>query len=143
MEGGRVLIDTNILVYAWDNADPTRQAKAIETIKKYVDRCLVSVQTLNEFSVVMRKSGKDISWIREKIRIMASLMCVCPLAVEHTHEALRMVEQHKFSYWDALIWAVGKHNGAQFIISEDGPTGNVIEGILYMNPFRENENVRY
>jgi predicted nucleic acid-binding protein len=136
LEAGRVLIDTNILVYAWDHTDKMKQSKAIEILETFTDRCLISVQSWNEFSAVMLKYGKSPRWIREKIQFMSKLMNVCPLLPEHTQEALRIMHQHQLSFWDSLIWSVAKTNFAHTIISEDGPHETLIEGIRYFNPFK-------
>jgi predicted nucleic acid-binding protein len=135
LEAGRVLIDTNILVYAWDHANPIKQTKAIEILKLYTNRCMISTQTLNEFSAVMLKYGKTPTWVREKIEVMSKLLHVCPLLPEHTQEALRAMHQFQLSFWDSLIWSVAKANFAHTIISEDGPHDATIEGIRYLNPF--------
>jgi predicted nucleic acid-binding protein len=36
-------------------------------------------------------------------------------------EAIRGARDHKFSYWDALVWATARLNQAGLIFSEDFP----------------------
>jgi len=47
----RALLDTNVLVYAYDPSDPAKRAMAQSLIRQLVDedRLIVSVQVLNEF----------------------------------------------------------------------------------------------
>ena len=49
-------------------------------------------------------------------------------------EAVRGVRDHRFSFYDAQIWAVARLNSIPVILSEDFNTGASIEGVLFVNP---------
>lgn len=130
-----VLIDTNILVYAWDASDKLKQARAIELLDQYRMKACLSVQNLSEFTSVMLRSGSDPSWIREVVSIYSQLMKVLTITSEDVVQAMRGVEQYKMSFWDAQIWSVAINNGISIIFSEDGPTNQTIEEVTFQNPF--------
>jgi len=50
-------------------------------------------------------------------------------------EAARGVKEHRFSYWDAQIWAAAKLNQVPVIFSEDFASGSTVEGVTFVNPF--------
>ncbi len=50
-------------------------------------------------------------------------------------EALRGVDAHRLSFWDALIWAVARLNQVPIVLTEDLPGGQTwIDGVRYLNP---------
>ena len=51
--------------------------------------------------------------------------------------AIRAVQQHGLSFWDAMLWATARRAGVSILISEDLQDGRVIEGVRIVNPFAE------
>jgi predicted nucleic acid-binding protein len=47
----------------------------------------------------------------------------------------RAVEQHKISFWDAMLWAVAKQAEVKVLLSEDFQHERELEGIRFQNPF--------
>ena len=41
------------------------------------------------------------------------------------------------SFWDALIWAAAREAKVGVVLSEDFQHGREIEGVVFVNPFRE------
>jgi len=52
-------------------------------------------------------------------------------------EAIRGVREHRFSYWDAQIWATARLNQVPVVLSEDFASGSTVEGITFTNPFED------
>jgi predicted nucleic acid-binding protein len=50
-------------------------------------------------------------------------------------EAMRAVQQYQFQYWDGLIWATAKLHGVLNVLTEDLPSGRLIEGVRFEDPF--------
>ena len=50
-------------------------------------------------------------------------------------EAMRAAQQYQFQYFDGLIWATAKLNGVPNVLSEDLPSGSLIEGVRFDDPF--------
>jgi len=127
-------LDSNVLVYAF-----TRDVRATKARELLNDRPVLSVQSLNEFSNVMRrKLGKDWKWLGdaiEEIRLLCS--SILPLTIETHGEALRIAERYRYSIYDALIVAAALQSRCDTLWSEDMQDGIVIDGRLRIaNPFR-------
>lgn len=134
------LVDTNVLVYMFDPRDEAKQARALDVTNRIVTTGLgvLSVQVLSEFFVnVTRKLPVPLTAAEAEHEVTNfarswTVFNVTPLAVL---EAVRGVQRHRLSYYDALIWAVAKLNGAPNLISEDFQHGALVEGVRFSNPF--------
>ena len=49
-------------------------------------------------------------------------------------EALRGVEEHTLSYYDAQIWAAARLGQVGVVLSEDFNPGAVLDGVSFANP---------
>ena len=130
----KALIDTNILVYAWNTEDLMKQDKAIAILRHYQNQCYLSIQNITEFAAVMLRNGYTPDWIKETLLIYEKLMTILPISPTHVKEALRGVKEYRMSFWNAQIWAVAKANHIPIILTEDGPMGQTIEDVRYDNP---------
>jgi predicted nucleic acid-binding protein len=52
-------------------------------------------------------------------------------------EAIRGVKVHLLSFWDAMIWATAKQAKMEKIYTEDFQHGRIVEGVSFINPFRQ------
>lgn len=128
-------LDTNVLVYEWDERDRRKQEIARGLIREVGRRGVVSSQVLQEFTSVMRSRLKASS---HQIRlILASYRGLGFIGVEREviEGALRVADDHKISYWDALIVTAAVRSGCRTLHTEDLNSGQVIEGIKIVNPF--------
>ena len=137
----KYLVDTNLLVYAYDRSDPEKQAKAVEILDELVKNGtgILSPQVLSEFyTVVTRKLAAPLTpqegytSISNYIRSW-NMVDLTGLVVL---EAVRGVRDHRLSYWDSLIWATAKMNQISTGLSEDFSSNSVIEGVRFTNPFK-------
>lgn len=136
----RVLIDTNVLVYAYDTAEPEKQQRALAVLDELVATRLaaLSTQVLSEFVVtVTRKIQYPLNMEQTYHRVHNLLQSWPVLDVTGLTvlEAIRGVTTHRFSYWDALIWATARLNQIPTVLSEDFNSGSTLEGITFVNPF--------
>jgi predicted nucleic acid-binding protein len=60
---------------------------------------------------------------------------VLPLTSAVTAEAIRGVERHQLSWWDALVWATARTNGILVVLSKDFNPGATLDGVRFVNPF--------
>jgi predicted nucleic acid-binding protein len=98
----------------------------------------LTVQVLNEFFVTaIRKPRSPLSAEEagSLVAIYARTWPVFDLAPEATLEAIRGVREYRLAFWDAFLWARARINRIPYLLTEDGPTGAVIEGIRRGNPF--------
>ena len=127
-------LDSNVLIYAFVN--DARAAKARQLLQ---DRPALSVQSLKEFSnVVRRKLGRDWRWLNEALEaIRVFCPSILPITLETHSEALRLAERYGYSIFDSLIVASAIQSGSETLWSENMQHGMVIDGRLRIaNPFR-------
>jgi predicted nucleic acid-binding protein len=134
------LVDTNILVYAFDAADREKRTTAIEVLRQIevAQNGVLSIQVLGEFYSAMTRKRRLAMPTEEAAAAVANLARALPvleISLEMVHEAVRCAGAYRLSYWDSLIWATAKFNDIQDILSEDRQHGQVIEGIRNINPF--------
>jgi predicted nucleic acid-binding protein len=131
-------IDTNVLVYAHDiDAGAKHQIANTVLRELWSERTgVLSVQVLQEFYVnVTRKIPSPLS--KDKARLVVSsyaIWCEETNAAEIA-VAIRIEDESRISFWDALIVASAAKCGATRILSEDLNAGRRIAGILIENPF--------
>jgi predicted nucleic acid-binding protein len=132
-----ILIDTNILIYAWDAQEKFKQTKALETLNAYRNEACLSMQNLSEFSSFMIRNQCELSWLNETLTLYRKLFNILPIQSQDIQNAVEAVYRYRMSYWDAQIWAVAKANQIPIILGENGPIGQTIEEVTYRNPFAE------
>ena len=135
-----ILVDTNVLVYAYDRSEATRQAQALQVLNELMlSRAgVLSVQVLIEFyNAVTRRIDAPLTQEQayERIRNLVVAWPVLEITPLIALEAARGASQHQMRIWDAQIWATARLNQIPVIFSEDFSDGSVLEGIRTVNPF--------
>lgn len=135
------IINTNVLVYIYDNASPQKQRSALEIVDELITsrRAALPAQVLAEFFVaVTNKIADPLSPGEALKRIDNYTRCssILPLTAAVVREAARGFVEYSLSYWDAQIWATARLNQIPLIITEDTPGQDYIEGVRYLNPFK-------
>lgn len=133
----RTFLDTNVLLYCDDSADPAKQAKAQQLVIEHgMQRSgVVSLQVLQEYFVnATRKLGLDPGLARQKVEAYARFHVVEP-AMSDILAAIDLHRLHGFSYWDALVIRCAKQTGCRILLSEDMQHGCVVDGVEIVNPF--------
>jgi len=137
-----ILVDTNVLVYAYDRAEPEKQRRALDVLDRLVaaDVGVLSTQMLAEFyNTSTRKIATPLhpSQAYEQVKHFLQIWRVLDVTGEVVLEAIRGVREYQFNFWDAQIWAVARLNQVPVVFSEDFNPGAVIEGVRFVNPFAE------
>ena len=135
----RILVDTNVLIYSYDRADPVKQHRALSVLDELTTReaGALTTQILGEFLVtVVRKPAVPLPLegaLDEVARYLRSwhILDVTSRVVE---EAIRGVRAYCLNYWDAQIWAAARVYGLSAIFSEDFAIGAELEGVHFINP---------
>ncbi|MBI4763194.1 MAG: PIN domain-containing protein [Deltaproteobacteria bacterium] len=138
----KFLVDTNVLLYAYDKSEPVKQAQALSVLDYLVTSSLgvLTPQILAEFFVnVTRKIEMPLTMEQAYDRIQNYLLSweVLDLTGPIVLEAARGVRTYQFAYWDAQIWASARLYQIPIILTEDFNVGAVIEGVRFVNPFEE------
>ena len=136
------LIDTNVLVYAYDRSEPEKQRRALEVLDALARSGdgRLSAQVLSEFFVnVTRKIAAPltVAQARERLQHYVGIWPVIPVTSQVVFEAIRGVQQYQFSFWNAQIWAAARLNQVSTVLSEDFNPGAAIEGVRFVDPFAD------
>ena len=129
-------LDTNVVVYAFDRADPEKQATAI-SILEGGDRLVVSTQVLLEtWWVLTRRLVEPLS----EDRASAVIDTLTELPVVNTdpelvRRAIRTSRQSEAAIWDAMIIEAARSAGCHRVLSEDLQDGRNYGGLVIENPF--------
>ncbi len=132
-----VFVDSNVLLYAVDSADPHKQQTAsdwrAELWKSQLGR--VSFQVLNEFYVnAVRLKPSSAVDARAEVR---DLLAWNPVVIDAAVVQLgwKLQDRYRLSYWDSLIVAAARISTCGFLLSEDLEHGQVLDGVEVINPF--------
>ncbi|MCI0555536.1 MAG: PIN domain-containing protein [Anaerolineae bacterium] len=137
-----VLLDTNILVYAFDRTEPEKRVQAMKIVLDLQVNpvgCL-SIQCLSEFFNAVTRGAAPKLPIEEAVQYVQDYLLAFPtfpLTQSIVLEAARGVRDHSLSFYDAQIWASALINDIPFVFSEDFQDGRVLEGVRFVNPFTE------
>ena len=133
---GRAFVDTNVLVYAFDTAEPAKRAIALELLGSDL-QLVVSTQVLGEFFVaVTRKLATPLPVERAKEAI-SELVRIPTVLVDATLvlAAVDTAHAHQLSYWDAQIVEAAATAGCERLLTEDLADGATLRGVRIENPF--------
>jgi len=143
----RVLIDTNILVYAYEPSERQKQEQALNIIRELVRKRtgVISTQVLAEFFVTVTNPRKlstplTITEGYERIQNFLQVWEVINVTGMIVLEAIRGVKDYQLSFWDAQIWATARLNQIAIIYSEDFNVGATLEGVRFVNPYKDSES---
>ena len=132
-------VDTNVVVYAFDDDEPARQRRAQDVLSEPEAMLVVSTQVLAEFFVtVTRKLERplDASTARQAVSELAELPVVATDA-RLVIDAVDLAQEHQLSLWDALIVQAAVTAGCTTLLSEDLADGSVLAGVRVDNPFAD------
>ena len=135
------LVDTNVLVYAYDPRDHAKLTRAREVLRVLAGhrRGALTAQVLGEFYVVVTRKLKPPLTVAEAQRSITTFLrtwTVYDVTGWMALEAARGAAAHSLSYWDAQIWAAARLHGVPNLLSQDMDDGALIEGVRIVNPFR-------
>lgn len=132
-------VDTNILVYAYDDDSPRKRAMARQLLLEKAEQIVLSTQVLGEFYVtVTRKLARPLDALRAVEAVDAlCTFTVRPLGAELVRSAVRRSRSAPLSYWDALIVESAIDAGATVLLTEDLQHGQTFGHLRVVNPFRD------
>jgi predicted nucleic acid-binding protein len=139
----RVLIDTNVLVYVFDERVSLRQDQAAHVLR-YLEKTnqgQLSAQCLAEFFNATTRGVKPFLTRAEAFLHVQRWMrayTVLPLTDSIVLEAARGSRDYSLAYYDAQIWGSARLNQIPVIFSEDFQDGMILEGVRFINPFAPN-----
>lgn len=130
--------DTNVVIYAYDDSEPTKQAMARSLLLNAAATTtgVISTQVLGEFfhATVVRRPLLTVANARTALRALSHLH-VATIPPSLVERAVDLHERFQLRYWDALIIATAKHEGCDEVLSEDMNHGQNYDGVRVTNPF--------
>jgi predicted nucleic acid-binding protein len=131
-----VTFDSNVLIYALSRGDPRHSAAASLLARATRGDCVQTLQSLAEcFRIITTKQRFDPGQARCDIHGFRTAFTVCTADDGDLDQAMRAVEDHSLSFWDALLWATARRAGCRVLLSEDFQDGRDLSGVLFVNPF--------
>jgi predicted nucleic acid-binding protein len=134
-----VFVDTNVLLYSFDDRDPDKQRTARAWLAAiWTRRCgRLSTQVLNEFYANARKRfASAISAGDARAEVRRYQLWQPWLIDQATIDTAWAVESRwQVNYWDALMVAAAQHMGCTLLLTEDLQHDQDIDGVRIVNPF--------
>lgn len=134
---GRFSLDTNILVHAVDRDAGERHRRSREIMGRAARYdCVLAVQALAEFfHATTRKNLLEPQRASAFVRSWLDVFRVTSADDSALADAIDAVEEHRMSFWDAMLWAAVRQAGCSAILSEDMQHGRRLGGVEFVNPF--------
>ena len=137
MNGGDFL-DTNVVVYAYDDSNPRKQEVARGLLKgAVVGKIVISTQVLGEFaSTMLHKVSPPATAdaVMKGLDALATIRLVVPDA-ELVRRAVEARAAYGIHFYDGMIVAAAERAGCGRIWSEDLNAGQKYFGVTVANPF--------
>ncbi len=129
-------LDTNVIVYAFDNDEPVKQRVARQLMRERPD-AVISTQVLLEwYSVVTRKFSPPMpSDLADSALASLAELDVVSADAELVLRAAQTAAVHQVSIWDAMIIETASLACCETLLSEDLSDGASIRGVTIRNPF--------
>jgi predicted nucleic acid-binding protein len=137
------LVDTNVLVYRYDERFPDKQRIATRLLRDGLARDVIRVphQAVVELvaAVIRPIHGRESILPREEAWHEAEeLLLQFPILYPNAdvvRTALRGAATYGLSWWDAHLWAHAEVFGLEEILSEDFQPGRTYGSVRIVNPF--------
>lgn len=132
-------VDTNVLVYAFDKSGSPKNQLAQRLMNELMeeDRLRLSTQVLQELFVTLTRKVSQRCSSEEALAVLEDLTAWPLMVVDYVaiRAAVRLADQAKLSFWDALVVVAAARTGAAVLYSEDLNDGQKILGVRISNPF--------
>jgi predicted nucleic acid-binding protein len=138
----RIVLDTNIVVYAEGVGDKVRCLRAREVIAVLpVENVLIPIQVLGELHrVLTRKAGWKPAEAKKALIGWTDAFATLDTTRPAMGSALDLATDHGFQIWDALILAISAEYRCRLLLSEDMQNGFTWRGVTVVNPFKERKH---
>ena len=137
-----MLIDTNVLIYCYDERFPDKQRIAEHVIRDGIasGHLRIAHQSIVEFVAAVTRGKPENRLLdfaearREAEELMAQFTIIYPDDAV-LRMALRGAAAYGLSWFDAHIWAYAEVHGIRELLSEDFQHGRMYGTVTVQNPF--------
>lgn len=135
MSADKAFVDTNILVYMFDD-DLTKRSDVFDTLRNF--NSIINVQVAMEFcSVCTRKLHFDAERTRSALAEIRQYCAMRPVTAATIDRALDVQARYGYSFYDSVMVASALEHGCRYLLSEDMKHRQTIEGTMIINIFAE------
>ncbi len=140
----KIFIDTNLIVYAYDESEREKRKICINLIKSFFneEEAYISNQILGEtYNILTNKIERPLSKEDSQI-IIESLIrspswIVLNYAIKEIQQAMDLSINYNLHFWDALIASTMLTHGIKTIYTENEKDFKKIPGLKIINPFKK------
>jgi predicted nucleic acid-binding protein len=137
-----VLVDTNVLVYRFDQRFPEKQKIATEILRRGIieDSVRLPHQAIVEFIAAVTRSIhghvilKQSDALREAEELLKQFTVLYPNEAI-LRNAIRGCAAYQLNWFDAHLWSYAEHYGLKEILSEDFQHDRLYGTVRVVNPF--------
>jgi predicted nucleic acid-binding protein len=136
----KIFLDTNILVYLFDNNFPKKKQVTKEIIKSILSDSVpfISTQVMQEFYVTLtKKLNIEPIVAKEALRFFKNFDVV-NINEKLIAEAIDCSIINRLSFWDSLILVAAESVKCNLLYTEELNEGQIIRGIKIINPYSTN-----
>jgi predicted nucleic acid-binding protein len=135
---GADFLDTNVVVYAYDDTNPQKQRVARHLLKGGVSgNIVISTQVLAEFAATMLHKVSPPATadaVMEGLDALTAIRLIVP-DEELVRRAVEARAAYGLHFYDGMIVAAAERAGCARILSEDLNAGQNYFGVVVTNPF--------
>ncbi|MGP0099037.1 MAG: PIN domain-containing protein [Terriglobales bacterium] len=135
---GADFLDTNVVVYAYDDSNPQKQRVARHLLKGGVSgNIVISTQVLAEFAATMLHKVSPPATadaVMEGLDALTAIWLIVP-DEELVRRAVEARAAYGLHFYDGMIVAAAERAGCARILSEDLNAGQNYFGVVVTNPF--------
>ena len=139
-----ILLDTNVLIYAFDSSEKIKHKIAAEILEKSLRgdlRIALSAQNLVEFFFVVTKKIETPLDLVDAENIIVKLSKFKGIekvfySSETIVKSMDILKMYQLSIWDSILIATMIENGIFIIYTEDEKGFNKVNNIKVVNPFK-------
>jgi len=137
---GRYFLDTNILIYRFDDRDPRKQKIATDLIREGLRfrKAVISYQVIQEFYNTMFRRFPSVLTPEDSEQYLSKVLrrfSIVSPSMELFQEALRLHHRYKLSWYDSLIVAAAAEAKCDVLYTEDLQHGQRFGNLVVTNPF--------
>ncbi len=140
----KTFIDTNIIIYANDARDKSKQKIALNIVAEHMrfGTGVISTQVLQEYAhVALNKLHQRQDVVLRQLVLLEGLE-VIPQSPTLIRRSVEIKASYQISFWDACIISAAEHSKCNTILSEDLNSGQFYSGIVMESPFGQKGAVR-
>jgi predicted nucleic acid-binding protein len=138
------LIDTNILIYRYDNRFPEKQRIVTDILRRGImqDSVRLPHQAIIEFVAAVTRPIRghvilqQADALREAEEFLKQFVVLYPNEAI-VREAVRACAAYQLSWFDSHLWAYAEHYGIPEILTEDFQHDRLYGSVRTVNPFAD------